>query len=545
MRTGFDPPEDDQEHDEHDAPRAYVDKWMKDEARCDKAFAKWVHECEDLISALSDVWPEFFSPLLPVAREKDKWRWIKKMVDYKIRLCLDLKVSGYNKRLLDWLFRYCGIEVMLESIKQGDWLAALDISRFYLRLPAGKRLRAAQWFQDPSSYAKSTHNNNHKQKRKLRFRQLLAVAFGLKSAPAWASLVSGELCRILRSFGIDVAGVYIDDLLIRAINRALCERYMNQAEEIAKALGLPFNDKRKGPAQELPFLGYKINTLDCTVAVLEEYRQYALSRLQDAMSKRHVSLATLESLAGILTWIAGVFDAGKPRRNLLYRYISKLKKAGLDTTPIKGELRAQMHWWLHVLRDGTRLRSKFWDTQPNTPISCSDASGDDGWGACVMGLHIVGPWPQEWKQSTGTRSVSMHFKELVPPTITALLLGPMLDEHVLCAALDNAGTAFSINSLTCGCEMSLELLRPLSDSLSRGQHALLAGHAHREHNPHADALSHPLTDDIWMQVKASAAVHKKHRMELHFAIYDVATAESYVATISFKDPAWRSLKTGV
>ena len=235
------------------------------------------------------------------------------------------------------------------------------------------------------------------------------MAFGLKSAPAWASLVSGELCRIPRSFGVPVAGVYIDDLLIRAVTKALCLSYMNTAESIARALGLPFNDKRKGPLQQIPFLRYQINTLDCTVAVLEEYRKYALSRLEDALQQKKVSLATLESIAGILTWIAGVFDAGRPRRNLLYRCIAKLKKLGLSKTAIQGELRAQLHWWLHVLKSGARLRSKFWYVQPNTPIACSDASGDDGWGACVMGLHIVGPWPEAWKQSTGTLSVSMHF----------------------------------------------------------------------------------------------------------------------------------------
>ena len=518
---------------------------MKEEKRCGKAYDKWVNECEDLISALTEVWPEFFSPLLPVAREKDKWRWIKKMVDYKIRLCLDLKVSGYNKRLLEWLFRYCGIEVMLESIKQGDWLAALDISRFYLRLPAGKRLRAAQWFQDPSSYAKSTHNNNNKNKSKLRFRQLLAVAFGLKSAPAWASLVSGELCRILRSFGVPVAGVYIDDVLIRALTKALCMQYMQTAEGIARALGLPFNEKTKGPSQKIPFLGYQIDTVDCMVSVLEEYRRYALSRLDDALHQNKVSLATLESIAGILTWIAGVFDAGKPRRNLMYRWIAKMKKEGINKIVVKGDLRSQIMWWFHVLKSGKRLRSKFWDVQPNTPVACSDASGDDGWGACVMGLHIVGPWPESWKQSTGSRSVSMHFKELVPPTISALLLGPMLDQHVLCAALDNAGSAFSINSLTCSCLMSLELLRPLSDSLSRGQHALLAGHAHREHNPHADALSHPLSNDLWAQVLTSATVRKHHRMELQFAVLDVDTEECFLATISFKDPIRQSSRPGV
>ena len=41
-------------------------------------------------------------------------------------------------------------------------MAALDISRFYLRLPAEKKLRAAEWFQDPESYAGSTFDNNNK-----------------------------------------------------------------------------------------------------------------------------------------------------------------------------------------------------------------------------------------------------------------------------------------------------------------------------------------------------------------------------------------------
>ena len=202
LRTGFNAPEDPSQQAEmqQTSPRAYVNKWRRDEQRCDKAFAKWMDECEGLMSDLTSEQPDFFSPMLPVAREKDKWRWKTTGKDYKMRLCLNLKASGYNKRLLDWLFRYCCIDAIAEKIKEGDWMAALDISRFYLRLPAGKRLRRAQWFQDPSSYARNTHDNEQKSAQRLTFRQLLAVAFGLKSAPAWASLVSGELCRILRSF---------------------------------------------------------------------------------------------------------------------------------------------------------------------------------------------------------------------------------------------------------------------------------------------------------------------------------------------------------
>ena len=288
-------------------------------------------------------------------------------------------------------------------------------------------------------------NNERKASEKLTFRQLLAVAFGLKSAPAWASLVSGELCRILESFGIDVAGVYIDDILIRAITKCKCKEHMQRAEEIAAALGLPFNEKTLGPLQLIPFLGCEIDSTDCTIRVSKEFRKYALSRVQEVLQASSVSLSTLESLSGILTWISHVFDAGKPRRKMLYRRISRMKARGESHTTVRGELRSQFQWWFHSLAREMRMMSKFWSVQPDTPLVCSDASGDDGWGCCTMGLHIVGTWSRAWRQSVGSRKVGMLFKEAVPPALTTMLLAPSLHHQVLCAALDNAGAAFMIN----------------------------------------------------------------------------------------------------
>ena len=91
--------------------------------------------------------PTFYSPLLPMVREKDKWRYQCTGKDYKVRLCLDSKCSGYNERLYNWPFRYRGLDVIAESVQQQDWLAALDISRFYLRLPAGKNLKRPNGFR--------------------------------------------------------------------------------------------------------------------------------------------------------------------------------------------------------------------------------------------------------------------------------------------------------------------------------------------------------------------------------------------------------------
>ena len=59
----------------------------------------------------------------------------------------------------DWLFRYVGIDNVAAKVQQGDWLAVIDISRFYLRLPAGKKLRSLLWFQDPDTYASNSSEN--------------------------------------------------------------------------------------------------------------------------------------------------------------------------------------------------------------------------------------------------------------------------------------------------------------------------------------------------------------------------------------------------
>ena len=195
-----------------------------------------------------------------------------------------------------------------------------------------------------------------------------------------------------------------------------------------------------------------------------------------------------------------------------------------------------MKWWHGLLKGDEPLVSRFWDVQPEVPLVCSDASGEDGWGACLMGIHVVGPWPDEWRQSKGSGTPHMLFKELVAPTMAVSLVAPFLRGQAVACALDNAGVAFTLNSLSSGCAMTLQLLRHLADSLSWNQLGLVAGHAHRHRNQHADALSHSLTVLSWQRAIATAKKAKTHRMELHFAVLDVKAGEAYLATMSFAKP---------
>ena len=88
----------------------------------------------------------------------------------------------------------------------------------------------------------------------------------------------------------------------------------------------------------------------------------------------------------------------------------------------------------------------------------------------------------------------------------------------------------------------LELLRPLSDVMARYHLGVLGGHAHRESNEHADALSHALPAALWRDVAAQEWVHKAGRLELPFVVADTATGEAYAATFSFKRAFGRGVK---
>ena len=114
---------------------------------------------QQIISQASTHERDLVIPLLPATHSKHVWRYSRFGTPYKVRLCLDLKASGVNDAVADWKLRYRDLHDVACKVKQGDWLASLDISRFYLRLPAGRKLRPTQRVQDPSFCAKTSKAN--------------------------------------------------------------------------------------------------------------------------------------------------------------------------------------------------------------------------------------------------------------------------------------------------------------------------------------------------------------------------------------------------
>ena len=117
-----------------------------------------------------------------------------------------------------------------------------------------------------------------------------------------------------------------------------------------------------------------------------------------------------------------------------------------------------------------------------------------------------------------------------------LVLGHARQGNVWCSALDNAGAAFVLNRLSCGCPLTLELLRRLADCLAANHSGLLAGHAHREKNFHTDELSHVMTPSLWRQVMSGVASGRKGKDEVHFVVCNLHTRECFAATVAFTRP---------
>lgn len=441
-------------------------------------------------------------PLLPVARSKQVWRYLRQGVPYKIRLCLDLKAAEVNDAVADWKFRYRDLYDVASNIRKGDWLASVDISRFFLRLPAGLGLRQAQWVRDPTTYGK---------KLKAKWRQLQAVGFGLKTAPAWASVVSAELCRILGAAGVRVVGCFVDDILIAASSEAACQKALQTALRIMADLGLPANDKTTGPKspeEGIVFLGVHICTATMRFTISDEHRDYAIDRLREVLTARVSTKRDMASIAGVLTWISFVFTPGRPRRQYIYNAAS-LGPSGnkSDEVNICGPLQRQLKWWYNSLKSAGFVGSRVWqgNESPRTMLLRSDASGEDGWGACVAGFHIVGPWP------VGLEDEHMLFKELVPVVIALSLLSNAIPETVFGVAVDNTGAAFSLNKLNCRDAIARRLMQQLASALDAAGHSVLAAHVRRHRNQHADVLSHTLLPSLWMLIERQQNTHATAR----------------------------------
>ena len=496
FQAALDPEHADDDIEPH-AP-AYIHLWNKDYARCKKAFKKLLDSTN--FKPIAD--PPHIFPLLPAYRGKHLWRYSKFGTDYLPRITSDITTSGGNRKFAPWLLRYLGLLAICRVISRGDYLSTRDITGFFNRLPAGELLRSFQCFQDPRSYADSSHANTHKvNSGEASFLQQQSCMFGHKQLPAWASCVSSELARILHHGGARVIGVLIDDLLFHgpaAEGADALQKKMDKVDQTMRNLGLPPNDKGQAPSTRVVFSGILIDTVAGHLSIDEEQREYVLERLGDLLEREHCITKDLESVNGSLGWLCYVIHHGRCRRDVIQR--------ACDTdshfTPLSRPLRKQLRWWQDILQRRAFHPSPIWfynEVQRSIRIQ-SDASGDSGFGFCVANIHVTGCWRASLAHIILN---DMFVKELLPPTIAILLLRCILPSYIFGCGLDNAGVTSRINCGSCRSPLGRRLLTVIADALAESEGHILADWNDRDQPlaQHADDLSKILSPGGWASLE--------------------------------------------
>ena len=180
-----------------------------------------VNEHMDRLCARFDVQEDMdvFTPLTPESkygqpfqvfiRPNDRRKTKRERTLGRIRVCMDAS-RNLNDFGPKWSFRYADISQVTRMLTKDCFCASIDLSDFYLNIPLARESRRFCTFTD---------------RREGGFRSYKYVLFGLANAPAWASVISSELCEMFRAAGVSRCSAYIDDIICMGATREECQAH--------------------------------------------------------------------------------------------------------------------------------------------------------------------------------------------------------------------------------------------------------------------------------------------------------------------------------
>ena len=140
-------------------------------------------------------------------------------------------------------FRMETIQSVLLSVRQGDWMASIDLREAYLQVPVHPESRRFLRFV--------AHGRAY---------QFKTLCFGLSTAPQVFTRLMAPVSAILHSLGIRMRR-YLDDWLVQASSREDLLRDLGVVLSLCRELGIVVNPEKSNfsPSQVVQYLGVVID----------------------------------------------------------------------------------------------------------------------------------------------------------------------------------------------------------------------------------------------------------------------------------------------
>ena len=273
---------------------------------------------------------------------------------------------------LTW-FKMETVASVLLSVREGDFLASLDLKDAYFQIPIHRSSRKLLRFTSEGTVY-----------------QFRALCFGLSAAPQVFTTVFAVVSVWAHSHGIRLLR-YLDDWLVLSSSEREAKQAVQSLLSLSRTLGIVINEKKSDlvPSQTVKYLSMTIDTEAGKVfpflARIEKF-------LTDAPPAQlwQVILGHLASLERLVTH--GCLRMRTLQWHLKEHWSPDSGPPSLPV-PLPREVRRDLSWWMvrdHLLT-GVRFGTPVPDLHLYLDSSCS------GWGAHLLDQHVSGVWSDQEK----------------------------------------------------------------------------------------------------------------------------------------------------
>ncbi|MCG8046809.1 MAG: reverse transcriptase domain-containing protein [Candidatus Thiodiazotropha endolucinida] len=281
------------------------------------------------------------------------------------------------------------------------------------------------------------------------------LPFGAKLSPGVFHRLTQAVKRMMARRGFDLIVVYLDDFLIISESKETCAAALLCLIQLLRKLGFSIHwGKVVDPTNKITFLGIELDSITMSLRLPEEKLQSFRADLQAFLQLRRATKRQFQSLAGRLSWAAGVVKGGRVFLRRIFNKVSSLKHAS-HRGLICSEVRNDLLWWSGFLTTFNG-RSMLLDKQPIECVftdACNEAAG--------------GSFGLDWFYFNWSRDLpiaaSFHIneKETLAVVLAAQRWAPFWQNKHIIIYSDNTTTVASLNKGTSHNSVVMKCLRRL------------------------------------------------------------------------------------
>ena len=315
-----------------------------------------------------DPGPGFYSRLFLVEKATGGWRPV-------------IDLSHLNDFVQPTPFKMETVASVLLSVREGDFLASLDLKDAYFQIPIhGSSRKLLRFMSEGTVY------------------QFKALCFRLSTAPQVFTRVFAAVSAWAHARGIRLLR-YLDDWLVLSSSEKKAMESIRELLSVCRTLGIVINEKKSDlvPSQSAKYLGMTIDTgagkVFPSLARVEKF----LTVAERFCTMQSPPAQLWQVVLGHLASLERLVPHGRLRMRSLQWHLKSQWSPESDPpslpVALPEEARRDLSWWM--VRDHLLVGVRFGTPAPDLHLY-SDASSS-GWGAHLLDQNVSGVWSDQEK----------------------------------------------------------------------------------------------------------------------------------------------------